>query len=62
MRFADSINVESGVGGDTCEDVFGGLKAVTKLQWRCVGTKVSTVLRHKKELRTGLEMGSHALW
>ena len=39
-KLVDSIRTPSGVGGDTAEDVFGGLEAVTKLGWRVIGTKV----------------------
>lgn len=42
LAFADSITIKDGVGGDTAEDVFGGLEAVTKLSWREIGTKVKT--------------------
>ncbi len=38
--FVDAIAAPNGVGGDTAEDVFGGLEAVTKLAWREIGTKV----------------------
>ena len=36
----DGITTPGGVGGDTAEDVFGGLEAVTNLSWREIGTKV----------------------
>ncbi len=38
--FVDTIAAPGGVGGDTAEDVFGGLEAATKLSWRKIGTKV----------------------
>lgn len=49
-RFVDSITTPSGVGGDTAEDVFGGLDAVLKLSWPREGTKVSTqyIARYKQ--------------
>ena len=40
LAFVDSIAAPDGVGGDTAEDVFGGLEGVTKLAWRDIGTKV----------------------
>ena len=40
LAFVDGITTPDGVGGDTAEDVFGGLEAVTKLSWREIGTKV----------------------
>ena len=40
----DKIQTPGGVGGDTAEDVMGGLKAaLTKLTWRASGTKVRTL-------------------
>lgn len=37
----DSVTTPCHVGGDTAEDVFGGLDAVLKLKWPSDGTKVS---------------------
>ena len=42
-RFVDRITTPSGVGGDTAEDVFGGLDAMLKLTWPTSGTKVYIV-------------------
>ena len=39
-RFVDAITTPDGVGGDTAEDVFGGLDAILKLSWPKHGTKV----------------------
>jgi hypothetical protein len=39
--FVDRITTTPrGVGGDTAEDVFGGLDAMLKLNWPTIGTKV----------------------
>ena len=39
-HFVDRITTPNGVGGDTAEDVFGGLDAMLKLNWPTIGTKV----------------------
>ena len=39
-HFVDAITTPDGVGGDTAEDIFGGLNAVLRLNWPRVGTKV----------------------
>ena len=39
-HFVDAITTPDGVGGDGPEDIFGGLKAVLKLNWPRLGTKV----------------------
>ena len=36
----DTIMIPSHNGGDTAEDVFGGLEAVLQLTWPTNGTKV----------------------
>ena len=43
-NFVDAITTPSGVGGDTAEDVFGGLDAMLKLSWKTVNTKVDQLL------------------
>ena len=40
-HFVVEITTPDGVGGDTAEDVFGGLDAMLKLSWPNVGTKVN---------------------
>lgn len=40
--YVDAIVVPDKAGKDTCEDVFGGLEVVTKLQWQENGTNVHT--------------------
>ena len=40
----DNITTPGGVGGDTAEDVFGGLDAMLKLNWPAIGTKVSKIM------------------
>jgi len=46
-QFVDKIQAPFGVGGDTAEDVMGGLKAaLTKLTWRAGGTKVHSRMCH----------------
>ena len=41
QEFVGRIVTTSGVGGDTAEDVMGGLKvALRELSWRSEGTKV----------------------
>ena len=42
-KFVKSITIYSGVGGDSAEDVFGGLETVSKLSWRRDGTKVRQI-------------------
>ena len=43
-QFVDNITTPGGVGGDTTEDVFGGLDAMLELNWPATGTKVSKII------------------
>ena len=57
----DRLTTPGGVGGDTAEDVFGGLDAVLKLSWPTDGTKVDLLCTSRPSFRIFVKGGGGAI-